>query len=79
MKRSQQIKREVRWALWLTLFYLVGWVVFAYFLPFSVQERGILGFPIWFEAACIGLPILFVLLTMIVTKGVYKTIDLGDK
>ncbi|MGX2947673.1 YhdT family protein [Frederiksenia canicola] len=76
MKHSQQIMREVRWSLWLTLFYLAGWVGFAYFSP---TGRGLLGFPIWFELACIYLPILFVLLTTIVIKTVYKAIDLEDK
>lgn len=76
MKHSQQIMREVRWSLWLTLFYLAGWIGFAYFSP---TGRGLLGFPIWFELACIYLPILFVLLTTIVIKTVYKAIDLEDK
>ncbi|QIM62479.1 hypothetical protein A1D29_03730 [Pasteurellaceae bacterium Orientalotternb1] len=76
MKHSQQIMREVRWSLWLTLFYLTGWVGFAYFSP---TGRGLLGFPIWFELACIYLPILFVLLTTIVIKMVYQEIDLEDK
>lgn len=76
MKHSQQIMREVRWSLWLTLFYLAGWVGFAYFSP---TGRGLLGFPVWFELACIYLPILFVLLTIIVIKTVYKAIDLEDK
>lgn len=76
MKHSQQIMREVRWSLWLTLFYLAGWIGFAYFSP---TGRGLLGFPVWFELACIYLPILFVLLTTIVIKTVYKAIDLEDK
>lgn len=75
MKHSQQLLREVRWAIWLTLIYLAGWVGFAYFSP---TGRGWLGFPIWFELACIYLPILFVLLTAAVVKTVYKNIDLGD-
>ena len=76
MKHSQQIMREVRWSLWLTLFYLAGWVGFAYFSP---TGRGLLGFPVWFELACIYLPDLIVLLTTIVIKTVYKAIDLEDK
>lgn len=78
MQKTAQIKREVRWALWLTLSYVVGWVLFAYFLPVSVTARGVLGFPIWFELACILLPILFVGLTIIVIKRIYKPIDLGN-
>ena len=76
MKHSTQIMREVRWSLWLTLIYLIGWVGFAYFSP---TGRGWLGFPIWFELACIYLPILFVLLTTIVIKKYYKDIDLEEK
>lgn len=76
MKHSTQIIREVRWSLWLTLIYLAGWVGFAYFSP---TGRGWLGFPIWFELACIYLPILFVLLTTIVIKKYYKEIDLEEK
>lgn len=76
MKHSTQIMREVRWSLWLTLIYLVGWVGFAYFSP---TGRGWLGFPIWFELACIYLPILFVFLTTIVIKKYYKEIDLEEK
>ncbi|WP_301099590.1 DUF997 family protein [Otariodibacter sp.] len=76
MKNQQQIKREVRWALWLTFIYLIGWIGFAYFSP---TGRGLLGFPIWFEFSCIYLSILFVLLTIIVIRTVYKDIDLEDK
>lgn len=75
-QRQQQMMREVRWALWLTLFYLIGWVGFAYFSP---QGRGYFGFPIWFELACIYLPILFTLLSMAVIKFIYKEIDLENK
>lgn len=69
----QQLKKEARWAVWLTLIYMVGWVGFAYFSP---QGRGIFGFPIWFELSCIFLPIIFTLIATIVIKKVYKNIDL---
>lgn len=69
----QQLKKEARWAVWLTLIYMGGWVGFAYFSP---QGRGILGFPIWFELSCIFLPIIFTLIATIVIKKVYKNIDL---
>lgn len=75
MKHESQILREVRWSLWLTLIYLAGWIGFAYFSP---TGRGWLGFPIWFELACIYLPIVFVLLTAAVIKTVYKEIDLEN-
>lgn len=69
----QQLAREARWALLLTLIYILGWVGFAYYSP---QGRGILGFPIWFELSCIFLPTLFILFTVIVVKKIYKNIDL---
>ncbi|QTM00822.1 YhdT family protein [Mannheimia sp. ZY171111] len=70
---SPQLKKEARWAVWLTLIYMCGWVGFAYFSP---QGRGIFGFPIWFELSCIFLPIIFTLIATIVIKKVYKNIDL---
>lgn len=69
----QQLAREARWAILLTLFYILGWVGFAYFSP---QGRGIFGFPIWFELSCIFLPIIFTLIAIIVVKKIYKNIDL---
>lgn len=69
----QQLTKEARWAVFLTLIYLLGWVGFAYFSP---QGRGIFGFPIWFELSCIFLPVLFSLVAAIVVKKVYKNIDL---
>ncbi len=69
----QQLTTEARWAVLLTLIYLLGWVGFAYFSP---QGRGIFGFPIWFELSCIFLPVLFSLVATIVVKKVYKNINL---
>lgn len=69
----QQLTTEARWAVLLTLIYLLGWLGFAYFSP---QGRGIFGFPIWFELSCIFLPVLFSLVATIVVKKVYKNIDL---
>ncbi len=68
----QQLTTEARWAVLLTLIYLLGWVGFAYFSP---QGRGIFGFPIWFELSCIFLPVLFSLVATIVVKKVYKNIE----
>ncbi|KAE9538355.1 DUF997 family protein [Ursidibacter maritimus] len=73
---QQQMAREVRWAFWLTLIYLVGWIVCAYFSP---NGRGWLGFPLWFELACVYLPIAFTLLAYGVIKKVYKEIVLDEK
>lgn len=69
----QQLAKETRWALLLTLIYILGWTGFAYFSP---AGRGIFGFPIWFELACILLPILFTLLATAVIKKTYKNIEL---
>ena len=72
-KLNQQLNKEAKWSIYLTLFYLAGWVVFAYFLPNGV---GLLGFPLWFEMSCIFLPVLFTLVSMAVLKAVYQDIDL---
>ncbi|WHP47306.1 DUF997 family protein [Mannheimia bovis] len=69
----QQLAKEARWAILLTLFYILCWIGFAYFSP---QGRGIFGFPIWFELSCILLPIIFTLIAIIVVKKIYKNIDL---
>ncbi|ACL33533.1 DUF997 family protein [Glaesserella parasuis] len=76
MKVSKQIDREVRWALYLTLFYVMGWVGFAYFSP---AGRGFLGFPLWFELSCVYLPIVLTLLISAVVKWIYQDIDLEGK
>ncbi|MDP8079644.1 YhdT family protein [Phocoenobacter skyensis] len=72
---KQQLAKETRWALGLTLFYISGWVGFGYFSP---TGKGLLGFPIWFEFACIYFPIVFIFTTLIVVKIVYKDVDLED-
>ncbi|MBR0574256.1 DUF997 family protein [Pasteurella atlantica] len=70
---TQQLLKEARWALALTVFYIVGWVGFGYFSP---AGKGMLGFPIWFEFACIYFPLLFIFITFTVVKVVYKEMDL---
>lgn len=70
---THQLNREAKWSLYLTVIYLAGWVIFAYFLP---NSTGLLGFPLWFEMSCIVLPILFILISMVALKTVYKEIDL---
>ncbi|MGQ8819721.1 YhdT family protein [Bibersteinia trehalosi] len=69
-----QIIKEARWALWLTFLYILGWLA-AYFLP---AQRGLFGFPLWFEAACIFVPVIFILLISIVIKKYFKEIDLEE-
>lgn len=71
--QEQQIHKEVRWAVWLTLLYLVGWALSAYLLPTS---SGWLGFPFWFEMACLYLPLLLIVLVSYVVKYHFKAISL---
>lgn len=76
---QSQLNKEAMWAILLTLCYFLGWAVFAYLMP---QGFGWLGFPLWFEWACIYLPLAFVGLVWIVVKTVYQDIPLdneGDK
>lgn len=72
---SAQLNREAKWSVYLTLFYLIGWIVFAYFMP---DGTGLLGLPLWFELSCIILPMLFILISMAVLKAVYKEVDLDN-
>ncbi len=69
----QQLVKEARWSLFLTIFYILGWIIFGYFSP---AGKGMLGFPIWFELACIYFPILFIFITISVVKLLFKEIDL---
>lgn len=75
MKHEKQILKEVRWALWLTFGYILGWVGFAYFSP---TGRGWLGFPLWFELACLYLPLLFILLVSAVIKCRFQSIEFEE-
>ncbi len=74
-KRFLQSNREARWALFLTLAYLIGWLITAY-LPDSTQ--GITGLPLWFEWSCLILPILFIILCILMIKLVFKDMSLED-
>lgn len=75
MKHEQQILKEVSWALWLTFAYILGWAGFAYFSP---SGRGLLGFPWWFEFACIYLPLVFILLVSLVIKRFFQHIEFEE-
>ena len=44
--QTKQLTREAQWALGLTVLYMFGWIILAYFFPVKL---GILGLPIWFE------------------------------
>lgn len=70
---AYQLNREARWAVYLTLIYVAGWVIFAYFMP---NNTGMLGFPLWFELSCVFLPLIFILVSVAVLKAVYKEVDL---
>ncbi|AJR00922.1 membrane protein [Hafnia paralvei ATCC 29927] len=73
--RFLQANREARWALWLTIAYLVLWIVAAY-VPNSLQ--GITGLPHWFEMACLLLPLAFILLCWAMVRLIFKDIPLGN-
>lgn len=70
---TAQLNREAKWSIYLTLTYLAGWVGFAYFMP---NGTGVLGFPLWFELSCVFLPMLFMIISFAVLKGVYQDVDL---
>lgn len=74
--RYRQAAREARWAFGLTLLYVVGWCLCAY-LPKGTA--GPLGFPLWFELACIYLPVLFIVVAYWVVKIIYQNMDLENK
>ncbi|EHM37358.1 MULTISPECIES: YhdT family protein [Hafnia] len=73
--RFLQANREARWALWLTIAYLVLWIIAAY-VPNSLQ--GITGLPHWFEMACLLLPLAFILLCWAMVRLIFKDIPLGN-
>lgn len=68
-----QLVKETRWALFLTFFYIIGWGGFGYLSP---TGKGFLGFPIWFEFSCIYFPFLFIILTILIIKYIFKEINL---
>ncbi|OOR92187.1 YhdT family protein [Moraxella bovis] len=70
---THQLNREAKWSLYLTLLYMAGWVIFAYFMP---AGTGLLGLPLWFELSCIFLPLIFILISMAVLKAIYQEVDL---
>lgn len=75
-QRYQQAAREAKWALFLTILYVIGWCLCAY-LP--QETAGPIGFPLWFELSCIYLPILFMVVAYWVTKIVYQNISLEQE
>lgn len=73
--RFVQAHREARWALGLTLLYLLAWSLAAY-LPDSAI--GITGLPHWFEMACLLLPLLFIGLCWLMVRSIFSDISLED-
>lgn len=74
-KRFIQAHREARWALGLTLLYLLAWGLAAY-LPDSTI--GVTGLPHWFEMACLLVPLLFTGLCWLMVRTVFRDISLED-
>ncbi len=75
-QRYQQAAREAKWALFLTILYVIGWCLCAY-LP--QETAGPIGFPLWFELSCIYLPVLFMVVAYWVIKIVYQNISLEQE
>lgn len=74
-KRFLQSNKEARWALYLTIAYLIGWLICAY-LPGN--NIGATGLPLWFEWSCLILPIIFILLCIMMVKLIFKDISLEE-
>ncbi|MBN6711682.1 DUF997 family protein [Haemophilus haemoglobinophilus] len=73
--RYKQAAKEARYALLLTILYVIGWCVCAY-LPDNT--RGPMGFPLWFELSCIYFPLIFTLIVYLCIKFFFKDLPLGD-
>lgn len=74
-KRFLQAHREARWALGLTLAYLLGWALTGY-LPDNAP--GVTGLPHWFELSCLLLPLLFIVLCWLMVRLAFRDISLED-
>ncbi|MFZ4833302.1 YhdT family protein [Rouxiella sp. Mn2063] len=74
-KRFLQANREARWAFGLTVAYLLAWSSAAYLLD---DKQGITGLPHWFEMACLLVPLLFVLLSWVMVRVVFRDISLEN-
>ncbi|AWK13439.1 YhdT family protein [Candidatus Fukatsuia symbiotica] len=74
-ERFVQAHKEARWAFTLTLAYLVGWILSAYWPDDSI---GITGLPFWFEIACIYLPLLFIVFCWLMVRFIFRDIPLGE-
>jgi len=72
-KRYLQANKEAKLSLYITLFYLICWVLSAYFLG---DTPGMLGFPAWFEISCVLTPIGFIFICYLAVKYRFKNISL---
>lgn len=72
--RFRQAHKEARWAVALTVLYLICWIGTAY-LPDRFQI-GLTGLPVWFELSCMFLPIIFTLLCSFMVKFIFKDMPL---
>lgn len=73
--RFTQAHKEARWALGLTLLYLIAWLLAAW-LP--DDSPGPTGLPHWFEMACLLVPLLFIILCWLMVKLFFRNIPLED-
>ena len=73
--RYKQAAKEARYALFLTILYLIGWCVCAY-LPDNT--RGPMGFPLWSGLSCIYFPLIFTLIGHLCSKLVVNHLPLGE-
>lgn len=73
--RFIQAHREARWAVYLTLLYLAGWLLTAYL---SDNDAGVTGLPHWFELSCLLLPLLFIGLCGLMVRTVFREMPLED-
>ncbi|KGM28157.1 hypothetical protein CE143_20790 [Photorhabdus luminescens] len=75
-KRFVQSHKEALWAVFLTLAYLIGWLLTAY-LP--SDDPGVTGLPRWFEMACLLLPVVFIIFCWLMVKFIFKEVPLEDE
>lgn len=71
--RYKQANKEAKISLWLTITYLIAWIMSAYCISDKIE---FLGLPVWFEISCIMVPIAFILLCWIIVKFQFKNISL---
>lgn len=74
-QRFVQAHKEARWAVVLALAYVAAWCLAAYWPD---EQVGVSGLPLWFELACLLVPLLFIGLCWLMIKRYFKTIPLED-